>query len=83
MNESLAIDFRPGDGTVPRILTTIDDQGFTLLGIRLVPTRAGERATLRLEIGANPSAAGVRRLEHQLGALDGIIEVIHCANGGS
>ena len=82
MTESLAIDFRPGDGTVPNILATIDDHGFALLGIRLVPTRACERATLRLEIGGGPAAAGFGGLEDRLGALDGVIEIIHCASRG-
>ena len=79
MNESLAIDFRPGEGTVPRILHLVDDHGFTLHAIRLVPTRAAERATLRIDIGGRSSAM-LRDLEHRLVSLDGIIEVIHRAN---
>jgi hypothetical protein len=82
MTESLAIDFMPREGTVPRILAIIGDQGFALLGIRLVPTWAADRATLRLEIGDASSVSGFKGLEDRIASLDGIIEVIHCANVG-
>ena len=79
MNDSLAIDFTPGEGAVPRILNLVGDHGFTLHGIRLVPTRAADRATLRIEVGGR-SQTMLKRLEEQLVSLDGIIEVIHHAD---
>jgi acetolactate synthase regulatory subunit len=80
MIESIAIDFRPGETVVPRILTLVDREGFSLRGLRLVPTRGCDRATLRIDVGDSPSRAQLQLLEDQLASFDEIIEVIHRAN---
>lgn len=81
MNESIAIDFRPGEGVVPSILTLFDREGCTLQGIRLVPS-ACDRATLRLDVGHCP-AAQLRPIAERLTRLESIIEVIHRAETAS
>lgn len=78
MNEPLAIDFRPGEGVVPSILRLLDDEGYVLQGIRLVPV-AGDRATLRLDVGHCPSSQ-LRPVAQRLTAMDSVIEVIHRAD---
>ena len=77
MNECIAIDFRPGEGVVPSILTLFDREGYTLKTIRLVPT-TDERATLRLDVDHCPSTR-VRSLVERLREWDSVIEVIHRA----
>lgn len=78
MNESLAIDFRPGEGVVPSILSLLDDEGYTLQGIRLVPA-ASDRATLRLDVSHCPSSQ-LKPVAARLTQMDSIIEVIHRAD---
>ena len=36
MMEFISIDFRPGSEAVPKILDMVDQEGFTLRGLRLV-----------------------------------------------
>lgn len=81
MIESIAIDFRPGEGTiVPKILTLVDQEGFALRGLRLVPTHGCDRATLRIDVGDSPSRARLQLLEDRLVSFEEVIEVIHRAH---
>ena len=77
MNECIAIDFRPGEGVVPSILTLFDREGYTLKAIKLTPT-ASDRATLRLDVDHSPSTQ-LRPLADRLAQWDSVIEVIHRA----
>ena len=74
MMEFISIDFRPGSEAVPKILDMVDQEGFTLRGLRLVPTRACDRATLRLDLGNCPSRDALDMFGDQLSSLDEIIE---------
>lgn len=78
----IAIDFRPGDGAIPRILQAVDREGFPLRGIRLIPCDRVDRSTLRLDVGGARDPE-LLALERRLLALEGTIEVIHQANGAA
>lgn len=80
---SMAIDFRPGDGALPRILQLIDREGFPLLGIRLIPCHGAGRCTLRLDLGGRAFGPQLQALEERLLALEDTIEVIHHAEAAA
>ncbi len=73
----IAIDFRPNDGAARRILDTIEGEGFALRGLRLIPCPTAERSTLQIDLGGGRTSAEIARLEHRLGAVEGIFAVIH------
>ena len=81
MTECIAIEFRPGGDVLPAILGLFDEQGFALHGLRLVPARTCDRATLHVDVGMRPSRAEFASLGDRLEAIDEVIEVIHCARG--
>ena len=75
MNGCMAIDFRPGSEAVPHILRIIDDEGYDLCGLHLIPS-CEERWTLMVDLGC-AGWAPLSRLQHQLQRVDDVIEVIH------
>jgi hypothetical protein len=81
--DMIAIDFTPGEGVVPNILTLFDREGYTLHDIRLTPSARDERATLRLCVSQCPSADQFRPLAEELSGIDSVIEVIHRAQGAA
>lgn len=71
------IEFRPQRETIPKILGIIDEQGYTLRGIRLIP--GAERGTLKVDIGGCRATPEVLALADKLLALDDTVSVIHGA----
>lgn len=75
MNGNMAIDFRPWSQAVPHILRIIDNEGYDLCGLHLIPS-CDERWTLMIDIGCG-ACAPLSELGRQLRQLDDVIEVIH------
>lgn len=79
MNGCIAIDFRPGGEAMPRILGVIDERGFALRGLHLIPSCA-ERWTLHIDLEGWTARPQLVALEQELQRLGDIIDVIHNAS---
>jgi len=79
MNGCIAIDFRPGGEAMPRILGVIDERGFALRGLHLIPSCA-ERWTLHVDLDGWSARPQLEALEAELQRLGDIIAVIHNAH---
>lgn len=77
------IEFRPGKDVVPRILEIIDEQGFTLRGLRLIPCCDPKRSTLKVDLGTCSASPEMVALSDLLIRLTGAISVIHGAKTGA
>jgi hypothetical protein len=79
MTGPLWIEFAAGEPIIPTIFAAIDEAGFVLRGVRLVPSLYGERGALMMDFGACEVEAELCDLEDRLRALHASIEVIHRA----
>lgn len=79
MTSALWIDLKQNRDTVPRILDLINDGGFALREIRLIPSHNGERSSLCLDLAGCHFEADLLALEEQLVTLGEDIERVHCA----
>ena len=79
MNGNMAIDFRPWSQAVPQILRIIDNEGYDLCGLHLIPS-CDERWTLMIDVGCGESAP-LSELGRRLRQVEDVIEVIHPTAG--
>ena len=75
MNGNMAIDFRPWSQAVPHILRTIDNEGYDLCGLHLIPS-CDERWTLMVDVGC-ADCAPLSDLGQRLRQIEDVIEVLH------
>ena len=78
----MAIEFEPTDDLMPRLLARIEDCGFILRGLRLIPTCQPGRSTLHIDLGGWSRWEELRELETGLASVDPTISVIQLAQPG-
>ena len=77
----MSIEFEPTDNVMPQVLARIEDHGFVLRGLKLIPCsdRPG-RSCLQLDLGGWSRWDDLCELEKGLASIDPSINVIQLAH---
>ena len=79
----MAIEFEPTDNVMPRVLERIEDHGFVLRGLKLIPANPTGRSMMQIDLGGWNEWDDLRALEQGLSSLDPSIRVIQLATGAT